>query len=159
MPNWYLGTSRVVPNVLLIEWPMSARPCWVRSARKHAPKTTPQTLPMPARITIERMKAEMLNEKSFGNVDCLKLAKYAPATPPKNAPVAYDHVFVRISGTPIAAAAVSSSRIAIHARPILESRRRALQNAVTTPSTSADQQKTASNFWAKSYRAGRCRMV
>ena len=31
--------------------------------------------------------------------------------------MAYDHVFVRISGIPIAAAAVSSSRIAIQARP------------------------------------------
>jgi hypothetical protein len=57
--------------------------------------------------------------------------------PPKKAPIAYAHVFVRISGTPIAAAAVSSSRIAIHARPSRESRRRIEQNTVTRSSTSA----------------------
>ncbi len=77
-----------VPNVELIEWLMFASPSWFSHERKKAPKITPQTLPMPPRITIERMNAEMLNEKSPGNVELLKLAKYAPATPPKNAPVA-----------------------------------------------------------------------
>ena len=90
-------------------------------------------------MTIERMNAEMLKLKSFGNVELLKDAKYAPATPPKNAPVAYAHVFVFISGTPIAAAAVSSSRIAIHARPRRESRSRRLQNTVIATSTRTSQ--------------------
>src|SRR6266487_3895656 len=49
---------------------------------------TPQTLPIPPRMTIERMNAEMLKLKSFGNVELLNEAKYAPATPPKNARVA-----------------------------------------------------------------------
>ena len=59
--------------------------------------------------------------------------------PPKNAPAAYAHVFVRISGTPIAAAAVSSSRIAIQARPSRESRRRTQQKTVKSSRTSAVQ--------------------
>ena len=85
------------------------------------------------------LNTEMLKKKSSGNVADLKLAKYAPATPPKKAPVAYDHVLVRISGTPIAAAAISSSRIAIHARPSRESRRRIEQNTVKRTSSSAVQ--------------------
>ena len=50
---------------------------------------------------------------------------------------AYDHVFVRMSGMPIAAAAVSSSRIAIQARPSLESRSRTEQKTVIRSSTTA----------------------
>src|SRR3954464_9892540 len=94
-------------------------------------------------MTIDRMKAEMLKLKSFGNVELLNDAKYAPATPPKNAPVAYAHVFVRISGIPIAAAAVSSSRIAIHARPRRESRSRRLQNTVIRTRIVPVQKKTS----------------
>src|SRR5437763_16483002 len=96
---------------------------------------------MPPRMTIERMKAEMLKLKSFGNVELLKDAKYAPATPPKNAPVAYAHVLVRINGMPIAAAAVSSSRIAIHARPRREYCSRSEQKTVIRSSTIAVQKK------------------
>ena len=59
--------------------------------------------------------------------------------PPKKAPIAYDHVFVRMSGTPIAAAAVSSSRIAIHARPSRESRMRTQQKTVNRTSPIAVQ--------------------
>src|SRR6185503_12498453 len=50
---------------------------------------------------------------------------------------AYAQVFVRISGTPIAAAAVSSSRIAIHARPRRESRSRTEQKIVKRSSRKA----------------------
>jgi len=39
-----------------------------------------------------------------------------------------------MSGTPIAAAAISSSRIATHARPSRESRMRMQQNSVKTTS-------------------------
>src|SRR3954470_20152467 len=98
MPNWYSGTSRSVPNVWFSWWPMFARPSWFRYARNAAPNMTPQTFPMPPRMTIERMKAEMLKLKSFGNVELLNDAKYAPATPPKKAPVGYAHAFVGIGG-------------------------------------------------------------
>ena len=59
--------------------------------------------------------------------------------PPKKAPIAYDHVFVRIRGTPMAAAAVSSSRIAIQARPRRESRSRTEQKTVNRRRASAVQ--------------------
>ena len=59
--------------------------------------------------------------------------------PPKNAPLAYAQVFVRISGTPIAAAAVSSSRIAIQARPSRENCSRNEQKTVKRSSTIAVQ--------------------
>ena len=69
----------------------------------------------------------------------MKDPKYAPATPPKNAPEAYAQVLVRMSGIPMAAAATSSSRIAIHARPSRESRMRRLQKIVIPSRISADQ--------------------
>ena len=59
--------------------------------------------------------------------------------PPKKAPSAYAQVFVRISGTPIAAAAVSSSRIAIQARPSRESLSLTQQKTVIRRSASALQ--------------------
>jgi hypothetical protein len=59
--------------------------------------------------------------------------------PPKKAPTAYDQVLLRASGTPIAAAAVSSSRIATQARPRRESRSRRVQNTVASSSASAVQ--------------------
>ena len=88
---------------------------------------------------MQRMKTETLKLNVSGNTPCWNDANQAPATPPKNAPDAYDHVFVRMSGMPIAAAAVSSSRIAIQARPSLESRNRIEQNSVTSTSASAPQ--------------------
>ena len=71
--------------------------------------------------------------------------------PPKNAPLAYAHVFVRISGIPIAAAAVSSSRIAIHARPSREYCRRSEQNTVKRSRTIATQKKMSVdwNWWPR----------
>ena len=88
---------------------------------------------------MQRMKIEIWKPKSSGKTPCLNEAKKAPATPPKNAPDAYAHVFVRIRGMPIAAAAISSSRIAIQARPSRESRSRRLQKTVISSSAIADQ--------------------
>ncbi len=88
---------------------------------------------------MQRMKIEKLKRKSSGKTPCLKEPYQAPAMPPKNAPLAYAQVFVRISGIPIAAAATSSSRIAIQARPKRESRSRRLQKIVISRSTIADQ--------------------
>ena len=97
-------------------------------------------------MTIERMRIEMLKKKSSGKTPVLIVANQAPATPPKNAPDAYAHVFVRISGMPIAAAAVSSSRIAIHARPSRESRNLMLQKIVISSSPSAVQNIKLTKF-------------
>src|SRR5204863_7960599 len=99
--------------------------------------------------------AEMLNEKSFGKVELLKLAKNAPATPPKNAPLAYAQVFVRISGMPIAAAAISSSRIATHARPSRESRSRMLEETVVASRTRPVQKYALFRFGSARQLSGR----
>ena len=94
---------------------------------------------------MQRMKTETLKLNVSGNTAVWNDPNQAPATPPKNAPEAYDHVFVRMSGMPMAAAAVSSSRIAIHARPSLESRRRIEQKSVTSTSPSAPQYMRSTN--------------
>ena len=63
-----------VPRVSLISAPMFPRPSWLRYARKPPPRITPQTLPIPPRMTMQRMNTEMLKKKSSGNVPLLKLA-------------------------------------------------------------------------------------
>ena len=59
--------------------------------------------------------------------------------PPNAPPVAYARSFVRTSGTPMLAAATSSSRSAIQARPSRESRRRKFTNSTTRHSARTDQ--------------------
>ncbi len=65
----------------------------------------------------------------------------AKAAPPvaKPAPEAKAASFIRTSGTPIATAAISSSRMAVHARPILESSRRRATTITTTMMSSASR--------------------
>jgi hypothetical protein len=53
---------------------MFASPSWFRYDRKAPPMITPQIVPMPPRMTMQRMKIEMLKKKSSGNVPALKLA-------------------------------------------------------------------------------------
>jgi len=60
----------------------------VASVKKAAPKITPQTLPIPPRMTMERMNTEMLNWKLSGKTLVVSTANSAPAIPPKNAPEA-----------------------------------------------------------------------
>ena len=43
---------------------------------------------MPPRITMQSRKTEMLKSNWVGNAPELKVAMYAPAIPPKNAPIA-----------------------------------------------------------------------
>jgi hypothetical protein len=74
MPNSYLGTSMFEPKVLFTQAPMFARPSRSRYESSRPPAMTPQMLPIPPRITIERMKIEMLKKKSSGKVPPLKLA-------------------------------------------------------------------------------------
>ncbi len=89
-----------------------------------APSTTPSIDPSPPRITIARMKIENEN----WNWSAFTVFRYDPRNtpdiPPKAAPVPYASSLVLTSGTPIDAAATSSSRRAIQARPSRESRRR-----------------------------------
>jgi hypothetical protein len=59
---------------VLIQPPVFARPSRSRYERNAAPTITPHTLPMPPRMTMQRMKTEMLKKKSPGKVALLKLA-------------------------------------------------------------------------------------
>src|SRR5437763_7374212 len=63
-----------------------AFPSRLRYSRKAAPAITPQTLPIPPRMTMQRMSTEMLKKKSVGKTPVLIVANHAPVTPPKNAP-------------------------------------------------------------------------
>ncbi len=62
---------------------------------------------------------------------CSLATKNTPVAPAKAAPIAKASSFVRVGSTPMAPAAVSSSRIAIQARPMRESRSRTLANSRT----------------------------
>src|SRR4029450_4815524 len=75
---------------------MFESPSLSRYVRKAAPAITPHTLPIPPRMTMQRMKIEKLKGKRSGKTPCLNDPYQAPARPPKNAPAAYAHVFVRI---------------------------------------------------------------
>ena len=66
-------------------------------------------------------------------------ARKAPDTPPSAAPTPYASSFERTIGTPALAAATSSSRSAIHARPRRESRSRTLTTSISATSASANQ--------------------
>src|SRR5438067_7502398 len=57
-----------------------AIPSRLRYSRNAAPAITPQTLPIPPRMTIERMRIEMLKKKSSGKTPVLIVANQAPAT-------------------------------------------------------------------------------
>ena len=92
---------------------------------------------------MQSRKTEMLNWNWLGNAPELKLAMYAPAMPPKKAPIAYAQVFVRINGIPIAPAAVSSSRMAIHARPSRDSRSRSEQKTASSRSAQRGPEEEA----------------
>ena len=82
-------------------------------------------------MTIARMKIEKPN----WNWLALTLLRYgprnAPEMPPNAPPAAYESSLVFTSGTPMLAAATSSSRSAIQARPSRESRRRKFTNSTT----------------------------
>src|ERR1051326_3600363 len=101
MPNEYFGTSIWCEDgrmFVFTQSPMLPRPSQLSQARIVPARTTPQRLPIPPRITMQSRKTEMLKSNWLGKAPELKVAMYAPAMPPKNAPPAYAQVFVRISG-------------------------------------------------------------
>jgi hypothetical protein len=51
----YFGTSWIPSSV-----PIFARPSWSRYERKSPPAIAPQTLPIPPRMTMQRMNTERL---------------------------------------------------------------------------------------------------
>ena len=59
----------LVPKLALNVLPTASRPWKLRYASSAAAEHTPQTFPMPPRITMQRMKIEMFRlEVAFGNV-------------------------------------------------------------------------------------------
>jgi hypothetical protein len=66
-------------------------------------------------------------------------ANMPPAMPPKDAPIAKASSLIFTVSMPMARAAVSSSRIASHARPMRESCRRRLITITTTSTASSSQ--------------------
>ena len=81
---------------------------------------TPQMFPIPPRMIMMRTRIEVENAKKSDVVAPRYEAWNAPATPAKLAPSAKASSFVRTVLTPIISAAVSSSRMAIQARPMRE---------------------------------------
>ena len=92
MPNEYFGTSISTPKMskmlLFSHAPMLASPSTLSQERMNPATTTPQRLPIPPRITMHSRKMEILKSNWLGNAPELNVATYAPAIPPKNAPIA-----------------------------------------------------------------------
>ncbi len=88
--------------------------------RISAPSTTPQTLPIPPKTIITRIITETGKPNISGVAVCNLATNSVPVAPAKAAPVAKARSFSLTRLTPIAAAAISSSRIAIQARPMRE---------------------------------------
>src|SRR5882762_859565 len=102
-----------------------------------APRITPQMLPMPPSTTTETTMIDSTSTKLSGEIKACMAENMPPARPPKLAPMAKASSFTLRVLMPIAAAAISSSRIASQARPIREfcSRRLFTITAMTTASS------------------------
>ena len=97
-----------------------------------AATTTPIWLPMPPSTTIARMIADSRNVKLSGLMNPCRVAKNEPANPPNIAPMANAESFVLRGLMPRERQAISSSRIASHARPMGSVRIRRVKKLVTS---------------------------
>jgi len=77
----------------------------------------PLRVPMPPTTSITIMLNVMANEKELGVNAVTRCAQSAPAAPAKKAPIVKASSLVEKTRTPRADADISSSRIAIMARP------------------------------------------
>ena len=97
------------------------------------PNITPLRLPAPPRTTMQRSMIDTWNSNAPG-VMAWSLAAYTePAKPENEAPSAKARSLVEIGLTPVQSAAVSSSRMAIQARPRRESRSRFIDHSDAAP--------------------------
>src|SRR6266542_3404075 len=97
-----------------------------------APMIAPGIEPMPPRMTMARTPMDSRNVNDSGLMNTCLAENTTPITPAKEAPHAKESSLARTSGTPIACAASSSSRMASQARPMWESSRRRLTRTTTT---------------------------
>src|SRR5581483_1883962 len=102
-----------------------------------APSITPQMLPMPPSTTIDTTITDSTSTKLSGEMNAWIAENMPPAMPPKLAPIAKARSFMFRVLMPMARAAISSSRIASHARPMREfcSRRLTTMTASITSSS------------------------
>src|SRR5207249_6433894 len=85
-----------------------------------AARIDPVTLPPPPRTTIATISIERMNRNDSGSRSPYHMADNPPATPAKKAPITNAATLKNVVSTPIAAAAISSSRIAKNALPSAE---------------------------------------
>ena len=93
----------------------SGRPTSTKDAR-----TTPGTLAKPPTMITTRTVMDTITLKLWGNTEPILVANSAPPNPASMAPAMNADSFAVTMSTPMASATASSSRIAIHARPIRE---------------------------------------
>ena len=75
---------------------------------------------MPPRTTMERTNTVSKKVKLSGDMNAYLPAKKTPAMPAQEAPKAKARIFIRTTFIPMAEAAISSSLMAIQARPVRE---------------------------------------
>ena len=100
--------------------------CRFRTVTTVAPTTAPGIEPMPPRITMASTPIDSRNVNDSGLMKTCLAENTTPITPANEAPQAKASSLARTSGTPMAWAASSSSRMASHARPMCESSSRRL---------------------------------
>ena len=92
--------------------------------------------PIPPRMTIARTPMDSMKVKLSGLINTCLAANNTPTAEANDAPTANPSSFIRTTGTPMAAAASSSSRIAFQARPTRESSSRRVTIIMTQTSSS-----------------------
>ena len=100
-----------------------------------APSTTPPRLPAPPSTTMHSSMIDTWNSKAPGVMACSLAAYTEPANPENDAPSAKASSLVVMGLTPVQSAAVSSSRMAIQARPSRESWSRCMAHTEPAPMT------------------------
>src|SRR6266404_3063756 len=102
----------------------------LRIVTTEAPRMAPGMEPMPPRMIMARTPIDSMKVKDSGLMKICLAEKSTPTVPANEAPHAKARSFIRTSGTPMAWAAVWSSRIASQARPMWESSRRRFASTV-----------------------------
>ena len=92
---------------------------------------------MPPRIATASTRIETSTLKLAGVRAPIWTANIAPPSEPIAPPIANASSLKRVMLTPIASAVCSSSRIAVHARPILDSESRCETNSAISTNASA----------------------
>jgi len=88
MRKLYDGKLMSVPKPLLNEAPNCCNPVELTHSSTSAPRSTPQTLPMPPSTTIASRMIELANWKLSGMTPLVRVAYATPPRPPIAAPTA-----------------------------------------------------------------------